>query len=176
MSATPAAPPEPDVRLDPRFSDPAASPASWADARELIETAEVFWLTTVRPEGRPHVTPLIAVWHDGALHFCTGTAERKAKNLRDNPEVVLTTGGNSLAEGFDLVVEGAASRVTESAALRALASAYVAKYGTDWTFEVGDGVFLGDGHEALVFRVAPRTVFGFRKGDPYGQTRWRFPA
>lgn len=30
-----------------------------------------------------------------------------------------------------------------------------------------------DAREALVFEVAPSTVFGFRKGD-YSQTRWRF--
>ncbi|MEW2554896.1 pyridoxamine 5'-phosphate oxidase family protein [Streptomyces zhihengii] len=179
MPPTPPTPPtsaaEPSGRLDTRFSDPKASATPWSDALAVLETAEVFWLTTVRPDGRPHVTPLIAVWQDGALHFCTGPAERKAKNLRDNPTVVLTTGGNALGEGCDLVVEGEAERVTDDPALRALASAYVRKYGPDWTFGVGDGVFTGDGGEALVFRVAPRTAFGFAKGAPFGQTRWRFP-
>lgn len=172
MPPTPAA--EPATRLDPRFSDPRAAAAPWSDAVALLEAAEVFWLTTVRPDGRPHVTPLIAVWHDGALHFCTGPAERKARNLRDNRSVVLTTGGNTLGEGSDLVVEGEAERVTDTGTLRALAAAYAGKYGPAWTFGVGDGVFVGDGGEALVFRVAPRTAFGFTKGDAFGQTRWRF--
>jgi hypothetical protein len=34
----------------------------------------------VRADGRPHVTPLISVLVDGALHFCTGATEQKAKN------------------------------------------------------------------------------------------------
>jgi len=32
-----------------------------------LEKAEVFWLSTVRPDGRPHVTPMVSVWLDGAL-------------------------------------------------------------------------------------------------------------
>ncbi|MEV6393836.1 pyridoxamine 5'-phosphate oxidase family protein [Streptomyces sp. NPDC051907] len=163
----------PQTDLDARYSDPRASAAEWAQAVESLKAAEVFWLSTVRPGGRPHVTPLIAVWHDGAMHFCTGADERKAKNLRDNQEVALTTGASTLSEGRDLVVEGEAVRVTDETRLRALAEEYVRKYGADWTFEVRDGKFVGDGGEALVFRVAPRTAFGFAK-DPYAQTRWTF--
>ncbi|MER5312792.1 pyridoxamine 5'-phosphate oxidase family protein [Streptomyces sp. NPDC002773] len=165
---------DPRTSLDPRFSDPKAAPASWPDAAARLAAAEVFWLTTVRPDGRPHVTPLIAVWAEGALHFCTGPDERKARNLAGNPAVVLTTGTPTLGEGFDLVVEGEAVRVADEGRLAGLAEAYVEKYGPDWRFEVRDGAFVGDGGTALVFAVAPRTVFGFAKGDPFGQTRWRF--
>ncbi|MBT2445035.1 pyridoxamine 5'-phosphate oxidase family protein, partial [Streptomyces sp. ISL-36] len=119
-------------------------------------------------------SPLIAVWSQGALNFCTGPDERKARNLAANRQVVLTTGTNSLSEGFDLVVEGEAVQVTDETRLRELSEAYVEKYGEDWRFEVRDGAFVGDGGTALVFAVAPRTAFGFAKGDPFGQTRWRF--
>ncbi|MFF3287373.1 pyridoxamine 5'-phosphate oxidase family protein [Streptomyces sp. NPDC003023] len=165
---------QPLSELDTRFSDPQASAADWSAAAAQLRDAEVFWLTTVRPDGRPHVTPLIAVWHDDALHFCTGAGERKAKNLRENREVILTTGVPSLNEGTDVVVEGEAVRVTDEPTLRALAEQYVAKYGPDWTFAVRGGVFVHDAGEALVFRVAPRTAFGFAKGTSFGQTRWRF--
>ncbi|MET9374987.1 pyridoxamine 5'-phosphate oxidase family protein [Streptomyces sp. NPDC002992] len=164
----------PETTLDPRFSDPKAQPAPWSEATVRLAEAEVYWLTTVRPDGRPHVTPLIAVWSEGALHFCTGPEERKARNLAENQEVVLTTGSASLGEGLDLVVEGTAVRVTDEGRLRALARVYVEKYGPDWRFDVRDGAFVGDGGTALVFAVAPRTAFGFAKGDPFGQTRWRF--
>ncbi|GGT25706.1 pyridoxamine 5'-phosphate oxidase family protein [Streptomyces purpureus] len=165
---------QPTTELDPRYSDDKAAPTPWSDAVARLRAAEVFWLTTVRPDGRPHVTPLIAVWWDGSLHFCTGADERKARNLAHNREVVLTTGTNSLGEGFDVVVEGEAVRVTDEARLSELAAAYEEKYGPDWHFDVRDGAFQGDGHQALVFAVAPRTAFGFAKGEPYGQTRWRF--
>jgi nitroimidazol reductase NimA-like FMN-containing flavoprotein (pyridoxamine 5'-phosphate oxidase superfamily) len=165
---------EPVAELDARYSDEKATAADWAQAIARLNAAEIFWLSTVRPDGRPHVTPLIAVWQDGALHFCTGADERKAKNLRNNQNVVLTTGANALSEGYDLVIEGEAMRVTDETRLRALAGAYVEKYGADWTFEVRDGAFESQGGSALVFRVVPRTAFGFGKGDPFGQTRWQF--
>ena len=41
-------------------------------------------LSTVRADGRPHVTPLVAVWLDGALYFCTGEGEQKERNIRRN--------------------------------------------------------------------------------------------
>ncbi|WP_405569074.1 pyridoxamine 5'-phosphate oxidase family protein [Streptomyces sp. NBC_01167] len=163
----------PVTELDARYSEEKATASHWSEAVDHLRTAEVFWLSTVRPDGRPHVTPLIAVWHDGGLHFCTGPDERKAKNLRENREVVLTTGANALNEGYDLVLEGTAATVSDEARLRALAGAYVEKYGADWTFEVRDGAFVGDGGTALVFRVEPRTAFGFAK-SPYSQTRWQF--
>ncbi|ANW20476.1 pyridoxamine 5'-phosphate oxidase family protein [Streptomyces clavuligerus] len=166
-------PPLPETRLDPRYSAPDAGAADWARAVALLTEAELFWLSTVRPDGRPHVTPLLAVWQDGGLHFCTGPEERKALNLRENPEVALVTGVNALRTGFDLVVEGTAVPLTDGVRLRALARAYTEKYGDEWTFAVRDGAFVGDGGRAPVFRVEPRTAFGFAKA-PYAQTRWRF--
>ncbi|MET9516579.1 pyridoxamine 5'-phosphate oxidase family protein [Streptomyces sp. NPDC002994] len=165
--------PEPETRLDARYSEKDATPTAWSDAVERLKEAELFWLTTVRPDRRPHVTPLLAVWQDEALYFCTGPAERKAKNLAANPHVVLTTGANTLREGFDLVVEGKAARETDEARLRRLAAAYETKYGPDWHFDVRDGAFYGEGDRAVVFRVAPSTAFGFGKGV-YSQTRWLF--
>ncbi|TXS42600.1 pyridoxamine 5'-phosphate oxidase family protein [Streptomyces sp. OR43] len=166
---------EPVAELDPRYSSPGAVAAPWAGARRLLSEAELYWLSTVRPDGRPHVTPLIGVWWEGALHFCTGSEERKARNLAGNAEVVLTTGSNAWSEGLDVVVEGRAERVTDDDRLARLAKVWETKYGTDWHFDVADGGFVGaQGNRAEVFAVSPRTVFGFGKGDPFTQTRWSF--
>ncbi|PRX95433.1 pyridoxamine 5'-phosphate oxidase family protein [Allonocardiopsis opalescens] len=164
---------EPVAELDARYSAEGAAATPWSAARARLAAAEVFWISTVRPDGRPHVTPLLAVWLDGALFFCTGERERKALNLAANPHTVLTTGDSALREGLDVVVEGEAVRVSDEALLHRLADAYEAKYGADWRFEVRGGVFHGGGGPAPVFRVAPVTAFGFGKGA-YSQTRWRF--
>ncbi|MFD3623548.1 pyridoxamine 5'-phosphate oxidase family protein [Streptomyces sp. NPDC058698] len=164
----------PETRLDPRYSDPEAVPPPWSEVERLITGAELFWISTVRPDGRPHVTPLPAVWSAGALHFCTGPDERKARNLAENPQVVLTTGTSTWNQGYDVVVEGEAVRVADDARLRELAAAWEGKYGTFWHFEVRDGHFHHGPGRAVVFSVAPRTVFGFGKGEPFSQTRWRF--
>jgi hypothetical protein len=88
---------------------------------EAIERAELFWISTVRADGRPNITPLVAVWLDDALCFCTGPSEQKAHNLATNPHVVLTTVTNEWRSGLDIVVEGQAVRVTDTLQLRALA-------------------------------------------------------
>ncbi|HST38652.1 MAG TPA: pyridoxamine 5'-phosphate oxidase family protein, partial [Conexibacter sp.] len=72
---------DPTPEFDDRFSEPAAGPTPWAQTAAVIERAELYWLSTVRTDGRPHVTPLIGVVADGAPHFCTGLEEQKARNL-----------------------------------------------------------------------------------------------
>lgn len=52
----------------------------------MLDRAELYWLTTVRPDGRPHVTPLIGVALDAAAHFCTGLREHKARISSVSPE------------------------------------------------------------------------------------------
>ena len=168
--------PEPRAELDARFSDPDVSPTPWADVRRAIDEAELFWISTVRSDGRPHVTPLPAVWEDDALHFCTGAEEQKGVNLARNAHCVLTTGTNTWKSGLDVVVEGTAERVSEDPMLRRLAAAWASKYHGDWQFDVRDGVFVQDDlHEALVFAVRPVKILSFAKGE-FAQTRFRFPS
>ena len=165
---------DPTAELDARFSDPGATPTPWPEARAALEQAKVYWLSTVRPDGRPHVTPIAALWLDGALYFTTGQAERKAKNLQDNARVVVTTGSNGL-EGLDVVVEGDAVLVTDEARLQHLADGYIAKYDDLFVFTVRDNAMWTEGSDdpGLVYELRATKGFGFGKA-PYSQTRWRF--
>jgi hypothetical protein len=164
---------DPTAAIDRRFSDPQAGPTPWPEARRVLERAELYWLTTVRSDGRPHVTPLIGVLHDGAVHFCTGLREQKARNLEHRPQVALTTGNNTWARGLDVVVEGTAARVVHGDTLQRLADVYEAKYGSAWHFDVGDGVFGAGEDAAAVFRIEPTKVLAFAK-EPHAQTTYRF--
>jgi nitroimidazol reductase NimA-like FMN-containing flavoprotein (pyridoxamine 5'-phosphate oxidase superfamily) len=161
------------AELDPRFGDPEAKPTPWNDTLRVIDGAELFWIATVRNDGRPHVTPLPAVWQDGALHFCTGPAEQKGVNLARNPRCTLTTGNNAWKKGLDVVVEGRAERVSDDKRLQQLADAWEAKYDGDWHFEVANGAFHHGAGEAFVFAVKPVKVIAFAKGE-FAQTRYRF--
>ena len=164
---------DPVTELDARFSDPDAVPTPWEEVRRAIDEAELFWLSTVRSDGRPHVTPLPAVWQHGALHFCTGADEQKGVNLARDPRCALTTGNNAWKDGLDVVVEGTARRVVDDDRLVRLAEAWATKYAGDWQFEVANHAFRGDGGEALVFAVEPVKVLAFAKGA-FAQTRYRF--
>ncbi|HEY3060861.1 MAG TPA: pyridoxamine 5'-phosphate oxidase family protein [Chloroflexota bacterium] len=165
---------QPRTRLDTRFSDPDARPTDWEQTRQALEQAELFLVGTVRADGRPHMTPLVAVWLDDALYFSTGPTEQKAINLKSNPHVILTTGGDDWQHGLNIVVEGDAVQVTDERLLERLAAAWAKKWDGQWHFEVRDGAFWhADGGTALVFGVAPRKVLAFGKG-PFSHTSHRF--
>lgn len=165
---------EPVTKLDARFSDPDAVATDWEETRQALESGQLFWITTVRRDGRPHVTPLVAVWLDEALHFATGPCEQKAINLAHNPHVILTTGCNDWDRGLDIVVEGDADRVTDEQELARLAEAWAGKWDGRWHYTVGGGGFQHEnGGQVLVFCVAPSKVLAFGKGI-FSQTRHRF--
>jgi len=166
----------PDTELIGAFSSPESKSTEWSQALHELTSAEVYWLSTVRPDGRPHVTPLLAIWLEGALYFCTGPNERKAKNLSANRHCVLTTGQSTL-NGLDLVIEGTADSVSDPAELGRVANTYESKYGSHFAAPDGTWSGLGDAMrraEVLVYRVAPETGFGFGKGGTFSQTRWSF--
>jgi Pyridoxamine 5'-phosphate oxidase len=167
---------DPVTDLDPEYSSEDAPPTQWADARLQLQEAQTYWISTVRPDGRPHITTLLSVWMDEALYITTGPQERKAKNLAQNAHCILMTGCN-VEEGLDVMVEGDAVRLTDNAKLQRVADTYEAKYGGFWHFDVREGAFYqaerGDS-PAWVFEIAPSTAFGFQKGEVFSQTRWRF--
>jgi len=129
----------------------------------------------VRGDGRPHVTPLVTVWHDDALHFATGPEEQKALNLRHNDRVALTTGCAEWRSGVDIVVHGRASRVTDLDVLERLTRAWQRRWDGRWAFAaVPEGFGHAGGGTALVYAVRPQTAIAFEKGQRYGQTTFRF--
>jgi nitroimidazol reductase NimA-like FMN-containing flavoprotein (pyridoxamine 5'-phosphate oxidase superfamily) len=169
-------------QIDSRYGDASATAPAWDDIERLLTDAQLYWIITVRADGRPHAAPLVGVWHDGAFAFCTGPDEQKARNLDANPQVAVTTGATGAtgwASGKDVVVEGTAIRVTDAEALQALADAWFAKYGDDWKWEVRGAEFVelsqsggSTAGGAWVYRVEAAKVIAF--GDAHGQTAYRF--
>jgi hypothetical protein len=163
----------PRTTLDARYSEKDAQATPWPDAVTHLKQAGLFWVSTVRPDGRPHVTPVVAVWTDGALYFTSGPSEQKSRNLTANRHCAVTTGCNTWNEGLDLVLHGDAVVVHDLPLLRRVADAFLAKYGSDWAFEVGeDGTFRGPG-VSVVYQLVPVQGLGFGK-DPFSHTRWDF--
>lgn len=166
---------DPTTELDPRYSAPDAVPVPWAQTERSLADARLYWISTARPDGRPHVTPVVGVWHEGAVYFTTGADERKALNLGENPNCAVTTGTNEWDRGLDVVVEGVAKRIRDSLLLRSVASAYLEKYGDAWSFRVLGSSFVNRGRKSIVFEIHPTLVLAFGKG-PFSQTRYRFGA
>jgi len=59
-------------KLDTNFSE-ATEAVGWRQVSDALAAAELYWLTTVRKDGRPHITPLIGAWVDDGFVFCTRT-------------------------------------------------------------------------------------------------------
>jgi len=167
-------------QIDPRYGSASATPPPWAHIERLLTDAQLYWIITVRTDGRPHAVPLVGVWQDGAFAFCTGAEEQKQRNLDANPHVAVTTGSTGAAgwdSGEDVVVEGTAVRVTDADELQRLADAWFAKYGDDWHYAVREQEFVEIGKSrgstgARVYRVRPDKVLAF--GGDHGQTAYRF--
>jgi general stress protein 26 len=168
--------------VSPIYGHPATPAPAWQEVEHRLTEAQLYWMVTVRSDGRPHAVPLCGVWRDGAFFFCTGDAEQKMRNLEHDPHVVVTAGplgADGWGSGKDIAVEGVATRVEDMELLATLADAWRAKYDGDWDFAPRDGRFFelsdsgdGTGDGALVFRVPPSKVLVF--GDEHGQTTYRF--
>jgi hypothetical protein len=165
---------KPITELDQPYSSADARPVPWSIACDTLEGAGVYWLSTVRPDGRPHVTPVAAVFMDGSLFFSTGSGERKARNLKRNTHCILTTGCNDFWDGLDVVVEGDAVRTIEGAKLDRLADLFATKYQNVFRFRAEDGRFTFPGGDAYVFEVALVKAFAYERAEPGGATRYRF--
>src|SRR5919199_1865148 len=151
------------------------SPTPWAQAQRRLAQGQWYWLATVRPDGRPHVMPVLAVWLGGALYFVAGEATRKARNLARESHCVITVA----AEDAHLVVEGEAAKVRDEAKLNQVAAVYASKYG--WHVTVRGGAFDADYGAPTagpppyeVYELTPTTAFGFGTEETFSPTRWRF--
>lgn len=89
------------------------------------------WLSTINPDGSPHVTGVGALWVDGAFWFETGAATRKGRNIARDPRCVLSVA----ADGFDLVAEGTAEQIVAPDLVADLAERWSAE---GWPVRVDD--------------------------------------
>jgi PPOX class probable F420-dependent enzyme len=124
---------------------------------ETLKDAKNLWVCTVRPDGRPHAMPVWGVWVDGRIHFGGGPDTRKARNIRQNPNVIVhSESGERVA-----VIEGTAQVVEDDAYQERIDDAYEAKYNMR--------------HGPFVWAVTPTVAFGWTDFTK-DATRWTFPT
>jgi Pyridoxamine 5'-phosphate oxidase len=161
-----------------------AAPIEWSRVHEVL-TGELtqapgtggpnrhtVWLTTINPDGSPHVMPVGITRVDDTWYFTSGPRTRKSRNLVRDPRCVV-----SIATGpFDLVIEGTGRRVTAADELHTVAAAY---RDGGWPAAV-DGEAVTAEYSAPsagpppwhVYRLVPETVFALGTSEPYGATRF----
>ncbi len=82
----------------------------WAFVDERMTKARNYWVSTMRPDGRPHTRPVDGVWVDGALCFGGADETQWNRNLHANPAIAVHLG----SETEVVILEGAAQRVTDA--------------------------------------------------------------
>ena len=155
-----------------------AKPLAWSRVLKQLGSNPqgTFWLATTRPDGRPHVAGIGALWVDGKIYFVSGARTRKSRNLAANPRCAFSV---SLT-GIDVVLEGRAIRVTDRPTLLRLAKRYAAQ---GWPARVSGDAFTAEYSAPSagpppwnLYVVRPRTAFGVASSDPPGATRWQFAS
>jgi hypothetical protein len=134
-----------------RITEDAEGLLQWSWAVERLAAARSYWISTTRPDGRPHAMPVWGIWRNGELYFGSGAESQKARNLRASPEVVA-----HLESGDEVVIlEGVAEKVEDDA----VAAEYERKYAVP----VGSSFYA----------VRPRRAFAWTEQE-YPQTATRF--
>ncbi|WP_199432797.1 pyridoxamine 5'-phosphate oxidase family protein [Qaidamihabitans albus] len=150
-------------------------PMRWTEVVGPLAEAGTYWLSTTRADGRPHAMPVLGVWVDDALHFASGPATRKSRNLAGNASCSITASRS----GLDLVVEGDAAPVSDTQVLQRVAAAYRSKYG--WSPSAHEGALHADAGAPTagpppwrVYRVEVVKVFALPSDGDFTPTRWSF--
>jgi nitroimidazol reductase NimA-like FMN-containing flavoprotein (pyridoxamine 5'-phosphate oxidase superfamily) len=131
----------------------------WSHVTERLATDRTFWLSTTRPDGRPHARPAWGVWVGGTLYCGGGERTRWVRNLAADPRLTVHT-----ESGEDVVIlEGTAERIDAETAGASLART------VDDAYEVKYGIR----HGTPFFAVRPETVLAWRD-FPTDATKWAF--
>ena len=134
-------------------------PWKWAEQR-LVQSHN-YWITTVRPDGRPHTMVVWGLWLANAFYFSTGRESQKSHNLQSNPKCIVC---NERAHEA-VIVEGVAREVREAALRKRFFRLYERKYDFD----------MSGFQQEPIWAVDPEKVFGLdEKLSLNRATRWQF--
>ena len=56
---------------------------------ERLRAELMMWLSTVQPDGRPHLVPVWFLWDGRTILIFSRPNQQKLRNLRHNPNVVV---------------------------------------------------------------------------------------
>ncbi|MGH2417620.1 MAG: pyridoxamine 5'-phosphate oxidase family protein [Candidatus Limnocylindria bacterium] len=96
-------------------------------AEAALRSDPVVWLSSVRPDGRPHLVPLWFHWDGQQIVAFSKPNARKVGNLRDQPSVMLAVG--TPGPDFEVELIEATAELPETPASDVMPIGFAAKYG-----------------------------------------------
>ena len=92
----------------------------------FLEREPVVWLSTVRPDGGPHLVPIWFWWDGEAVLVFSKPGAQKVHNLRARPSVMLALG--DAEDDFDVGMLRGRAELLESPTSDVLPAAHLEKY------------------------------------------------
>lgn len=102
------------------------SPAAAQRLDRFLASEPVVWISSVRPDGAPHLVPIWFTWDGTSLLVFSKPHAQKVRNLLANPTVMLALGDP--AADFDVVLVEARAELDPLPA-RSLPAEHLTKYG-----------------------------------------------
>jgi PPOX class probable F420-dependent enzyme len=91
-----------------------------------LQAEPIIWLSTTRPDGRPHLVPVWFVWDGATILFFSKPSAQKVRNLRHSPHVMLAL--DTADEGEDIVLLEGRAELLGDGAPRSTLPGYANKY------------------------------------------------
>lgn len=163
MTSPTAQPTRPTLAKSYGISSRTEGLLSWDWVEEQMTRANNYWVTTVRPDGKPHSVPVLAIWLEGRLYFGADRKARRSRNLEVNPHASV-----HLESADDVVIlEGIIEDVTDQAELNKVAHALGAKFKSEEMIELCLNPIN------VIHRLTPQVVFAWIEKD-YSNTATRW--
>jgi len=62
---------------------------SWDFVAQQMSGSRHYWISTVFPDGRPHVVPVWGIWHENRFHFEGSLQTAWGQNILKNPQIAV---------------------------------------------------------------------------------------
>ena len=102
------------------------APAAFTRIDRLLRDEPVVWLSSVRPDGRPHLVPIWFSWDGREILIASKPSAQKIRNIRANPMVMLALG--EAEDDFDVGLLEGVAELLDAPANAVLPASHLAKY------------------------------------------------
>ena len=107
-------------------ADVPALSAPRTSIRDALEREAVVWLSSIRPDGRPHLAPLWFLWDGQSILVFSKPHAQKVRNLQADPRVMVAVGEPGVE--FDVELIEAMAELPKTPTRRLLPEAFASKY------------------------------------------------
>ena len=138
----------------------------WRKIDLWLQGFRSIWISTTRPDGRPHVIPVWYWWDGRDIYFATFSNTQKAHNIAHQPNVIAHAGDSD----DTIILEGIAEIVTDPSERERINALYMEKYVDPHSGAKATLQYVGD----LLYHIRIHRVMAWEYGVIATRTDWQF--